>query len=241
MCDDEIGMALTHQPVVGVANRRERRVGRNPEDRIGVLRPVGFDADMVRPDAGIVARIEAKMPSDLAQIVILGRANPTVGERDMEQAAEEILEHRAIAREQTPDLPGIAVEPGCALAGQIEDEPNMVFFAGRDLEHFAKGGNFVAGDGAIGRCHLGTKRDHRNRKGDSLPRIVSLALAVAPRVPTHDMTRRAFEQRAERAAKGQLTGASKNTADKAHLLRGIRCGLVKRLAKRSVPLRLSIP
>ena len=63
-----------------------------------------------------------------------------------------------------------------------------------------------------------------------------LALAIAPRVPTRDMTRRAFEQRAERAAKGQLTSAGKNTADKAHLVRGIRCGPVKRLAKRSVPL-----
>src|SRR3984893_11661357 len=195
---------------------------------------------MVCPDAGIIARIKPEMPSDLAQIVILGRANPAVGERDMEQAAEEILEHRAIAREQTPDLPGVAVEPGGALAGEIEDEPHMLFFPGGNLEHFAKGGNFVAGDGTIGLCHLGAERDHRNRKGDPLPRVVILALAIAPRVPTRDMTRRAFEQGAERAAKGQLTSAGKNTADKAHLLRGIRCGPVKRLAKRSVPWRLSV-
>src|SRR5262245_39808999 len=220
-------MALTHQPVVSLTNGRELGGGFDPEDRVGVLRPIGFDADMVCPDAGMIARIEAEMPSDLAQIFILGRANPAVGERDMEEAAEEILEHRAIAREQTPDLPGVAVEPGRALAGQIEDEPNMLFFPGGDLEHFAKGGNFVAGDGTIGRCHLGTERDHRNRESDSLPRIVSLVLAVAPRVPTRDMTRRAFEQRAERAAKGQLTSAGKDTPDKAHLVRGIRCGPVK--------------
>ena len=83
-------MALTYQPAVGVANRRERRIGLDPEDRVGVLRPIGFDADMVCPDAGIIARVEPEMPSDLAQIVILGRANPAVGERYMEQAAEEI-------------------------------------------------------------------------------------------------------------------------------------------------------
>src|SRR5262249_30853513 len=104
LCDDEIGMALAHQPVVSLANGRERRVGLDPEDRIGILRPVGFDADMVCPDAGIIARVEAEMSSDLVQIVILGRAETAVGERYMEQAAEEILEHRAIGCEQTPDL-----------------------------------------------------------------------------------------------------------------------------------------
>src|SRR3984893_6934483 len=191
---------------------------------------------MVCPDAGIIARIKPEMPSDLAQIFILGRGNPAVGERYMEQAAEEILAHRAIAREQTLDLPGVAVEPGGALAGQVEDEPNMLFFASGNLEHFAKGGNFVAGDGTIGPCHLGAERDHRNREGDPLPRVVVLALAIAPRGPARDMTRRAFEQPAERAAQGQLTSAGKNTADKAHLVRGVRCGPVKRLAKRSVPL-----
>src|SRR6266481_2981756 len=185
-------MALTHQPVVSLTNGRELRVGLDPEDRIGVLRPVGFDADMVCPDAGVIARIEPEMPSDLAQIVILGRADPAVGERYMEQAAKEILEHRSIAREQASDLPGVAVEPGGALAGEIEDEPNMLLFAGGNLEHFAKGGNFVAGDCAVGLCHLGAERDHRNREGDPLPRVVSLALAIAPRVPTRDMTRRAF-------------------------------------------------
>ena len=177
---------------------------------------------MVCPDTSIISRVEAEMPSDLAQIVILGRANPTVGERYMEQAAEEILEHRAIAREQSPDLPGVAVKPGGALAGEIEDEPNMLFFAGGNLEHFAKGGNFIASDCTIGLCHLGAERDDRNREGDPLPRIVILALAIAPRVPTRDMTRRAFEQRAERAAKGQLSSAGKDTADKAHLFRSTR-------------------
>ena len=68
-----------------------------------------------------------------------------------------------------------------------------------------------------------------------LPRVVTLALAVAPWVPARDMPRRAFEQRAERAAEGQFTGAGKNTADKAHLFRGTRYEPVKRLAKRSVP------
>jgi hypothetical protein len=218
--------------VVSVANGRECGTGLDPEDRIGVVQPVGFDADMVCPNAGIIARVEPEMPSNLAQIVILGRANPAVGERDMEQAAEEILEYGAIAIEQTPDLSGVAVEPGGALAGQIEDEPNMLFFAGGNLEHFAKGGNFIAGDGTIGLCHLGAERNHRNREGDLLPRVVILALAIAPRGPTRDMTRRAFEQRAERPAKGQLTSTGKNTADKAHLLRGIWCEPVKRLAKR---------
>ena len=48
-------------------------------------------------------------------------------------------------------------------------------------------------------------------------------------------------KRAEWAAEGEFTGAGKNTADKAHLFRGTRYEPVKRLAKRSVPLRLSVP
>jgi len=35
----------------------------------------------------------------------------------MEQAAEQILEHRSIGREQTTDLAGVALEPGSTLAG----------------------------------------------------------------------------------------------------------------------------
>ena len=76
---------------------------------------------------------------------------------------------------------------------------------------------------------------------EGLPLAVTLALAIAPWGPARDMPRRAFEQRAKRTPKGELTGAGKYTADKAHLFRGTRYEPVKRLAKRSVPLRLSVP
>src|SRR5439155_3579759 len=136
-------VALPHEAMIGIEDHPDRRIGLDPEDRVWIFGPVMVDADVVRPDAGVFARIEAEMPCDLAQIGILGRADPAIGERNMKEAPEQVLKYGTIGGEQTPDLPGVAVEAGGALAGEIEDQPDMIVFAGRNLKHLAKGGDLV--------------------------------------------------------------------------------------------------
>ena len=81
-------MALAHETMIGVADRARRGVAADPEDRVGIGGPLLFHADVMRPDADIVAGIEAEMPGDLAQILILGRAEAAIRQSDMEEPAE---------------------------------------------------------------------------------------------------------------------------------------------------------
>src|SRR6516162_6261386 len=103
-------MAFAHEAVIGLSDRAEGGVPIDSEDCVRILGSLLFHADVVRPDAGVVASAEAEMPGDLAQIGILVEADPAVGEGDMEQPAEQIFEHPPVAREQTADLAGIALE-----------------------------------------------------------------------------------------------------------------------------------
>ena len=135
-----------------------------------VFGPRLFHAYVMRADADVVAGAKPEMPSDFAEIGILGRADAAVRQGDVEEPPEQIFEHRAIAREQTPDLPSIAVEPCSALARQIEDQPHMIFFARGHLKNFAKGGDLIASDGAVGARHLGAERDYRDRESDTATR-----------------------------------------------------------------------
>src|SRR6266851_2444980 len=100
------------------------------------------------------------MPSHFAQILVLGGEDASIRESNMEQAAEQVLKHRSIGREQTADLAGVALEPGSALAGEVKHQPHMLLFAGRNLKNLAKSCDFVAGDDAVGSRHLGAECDH---------------------------------------------------------------------------------
>jgi hypothetical protein len=171
---------------------------------------------MERPDAAIIASIKTEMVSDFAQIGILGRKDAAIGESNMEQTAEKIFEYRLIIGKQTADLAGVAFEPGGAFSGEVEDQPDMLFFARRDLEYFTKGGDLVAGDDAVGSGHLGAKGDDRDGEGDAAARIVVRASGGIMRLPTGDVARCPGEQCPERTTERQVAGAGDDATNKAH-------------------------
>ena len=135
-----------------------------------------------------------------------------------------ILEHCPIVREQTADLAGIALKPRGALAGEIEDQPHVIFFARWDLKDLTKGGDLVAGNCTVGLRHLGAERDYRNREGDTAARVAISAFADAMRVPSRNVMRHAVQQNTERPAKRQVAGTGNDAADKAHRTYSKRVG-----------------
>ena len=153
------------------------------------------------------------MPGDFAQIIILGGADAAIGEGDVKQTAEKVFEHGSVDCEQAAHLSRIALEPRGAFAGEVEDEPHVIFFSRRHLKNLAKGGDLVAGDRAIGLGHLGAERDHRDRERDAAPRVALHPLAVAIRQPVRNMAGGASKQGTERPAKGQISGAGNDAAD----------------------------
>src|SRR5262249_3403378 len=144
-------------------------------------------SDMEGPDPVVIGSLEPEMARYLAQIHVFGRADPAIGERDVEQPAKKIFEDHPVIREQTPDLTGIALKTGGALAGEVKDQPDMLLLARRDLEDLTKGGDFVAGNGAVGPGHLGAERDHRDCEGDSPAWVASTAFALALRIPARNV------------------------------------------------------
>ena len=209
-------MALTHEMVVGIADHPQRGVLAYSEDRVRIFGHLLFYADVMSPDTGVVAVIEAEMPGDLAQIRILGWADATVRQSDMEKPAEQIFEHRPIASEQTADLAGIALEPRYALAGEIEDHPHVILLARRDLKDLAKRSHLVPGNVAVGPRHLRAERNNRNREDDAATRVTVPAVVVALRMPGRNVACRTVQQGAERPAKGQVAGTGNDSADNAH-------------------------
>jgi hypothetical protein len=156
------------------------------------------------------------MPSHLAEISIFGGAEATISERDVEKTADQIFEHGSIRRKQTPDLTGIAFEPGGASAGKVKDQPNMLFFARGDLKHFAKSGEFVAANRTVGPSHLGPERDHCNRERDPPTGVVTAAIAVSVVAAVRKMADNPLEQLAHRPAQRQIVGNGNDPADQAH-------------------------
>src|SRR5689334_3892932 len=150
--------------MVSLTHYAEGSAGHYAENSVRIFPSVRRRADMEGPDSGIVGGIKTKMPGHLVQIIILGGADAAVGEGNMEETAEKILEHCPVASEQPAHLTRIALEPRRALAGEVEYEPDMVLFARRYLENLAKCRHFVAGYRAVGLGHLGAEGDYRDRE-----------------------------------------------------------------------------
>src|SRR5260370_24762090 len=131
------------------------------------------------------------MPGDFEQVIVLGGADAAIGEGDVKKTAEKVFEHHPIIGKQPADLSSVALEPGGALPGKIEDEPDMLLFAGRNLKNFAEGSDLVAGYRAIGLGHLGAEGDHGDRERDAAARVTIRNLPVAIRLqPACDQTPR---------------------------------------------------
>ena len=117
-------------------------------------------------------------------------------------------------------MSSVALEPGGALPGKIEDEPDVLLFVRRHLKDLAEGGDLVAGHRAVGLGHFGAERNHRDRECDATARVATRVLALTVRrQPARDQARCAREQVAERAAKRQIPGTGNDTANKAHRAR----------------------
>jgi len=129
-----------------------------------------------------------------------------------------MLEHDRIGGEQPPDLASVAFKSVTAFAGEVEDQPDMLFLTRRDLKHLVKGGDLVAGDVAIRPRHLGAERDRRDRKRNR-PARVGVGRIVPMPMPVHDVIGGTIEQCPERAAKGQIERARHYSANKAHRFR----------------------
>jgi hypothetical protein len=174
---------------------------------------------MKSADTHEIGCIEPEMPGDFTQISILGRKDAAIGEGNVKKPTEQVFQNRSVVREQPPDLAGIALEPGSAFPREVEHETDVLLLPGRDLKYFAKSGDLVASDDAIGSGHFGAESDHRDGERDAATRIILWTVAVDRRVPARDVPRGAAEQRAQRATKGQLSSAVHDAADKTHGLR----------------------
>src|SRR5262249_23935512 len=80
--DDQIGMTLAYQTMIGLADHAGGGVGHDAEDGVRILVEVVGRRDMQRPDAGVIRRIETEKPRHLSQIFVLGRANAAVSQRN---------------------------------------------------------------------------------------------------------------------------------------------------------------
>src|ERR1700731_4925098 len=176
-------MRLTDKTMVGLADCAGGSPGQHAENRVGIFGGILLRADVEGPNAGVIRSIETEMPGDFAQVIVLGGADEAIGESDVKKTAEEVLEHHPIIRKQPADLSSIALEPGGALPGKIENEPEMLLFARRHLKDLAEGGDLVAGHRAIGLGHFGAKRNHRDRDRDAATGAAIRVLAAAVRRP----------------------------------------------------------
>jgi hypothetical protein len=210
-------MGFPNQTVVRFADSIGRSSFHNPEDQVGVVAPVRFCPGVKRANTSVISGSKSENPGDLPQICVLGGAQEPIGEGNMKKPAEEILEHCPIVCKQTTDLPRVALKPGRTPAREIKDQSDMFFFPRRYLKDLAEGRNFVASNGAIGFCHFGAERDHGDGECDPASRI---AIGLRARgEPARNEAHCPGQQAAERAAKGQVSGASYETVNKTHHIR----------------------
>ena len=118
-------------------------------------------------DAAVFAGRKTENVGDTLQKFVLAGMQNAVGRRDLEQAVENVFQHRGIARKDTRDLSGIALVTGCVAAGEIEEAPHMRLLVRRHAEDAIEGFDFFVTHHAVGLRHLGGERDHRDGEGDA--------------------------------------------------------------------------
>ena len=213
--DNQVRMGFAHQPMISDADIAERRLRIDAEYGVGICAGRFFRLDVMRANTGVGGGIKAEQASDLAQIRVFGIAQLSISERDVEQPVQHMLQHDRIAREQPSDLTGVAVKSVGALAGEIEHQPDMVFFTGRYFKHLVKRRHLVAGNITIRPRHFSTERDRRDRERNRLPRV-DLRRTRSRTVVELNVMGDTIEQCAERPAKRELDRAADHSPDKAH-------------------------
>ena len=108
-----------------------------------------------------------KISPTAAQEAFLALVVAAVGERDVEEPLEDVLEHLRLVPEHPGDAARIGVEAGDVLAGEVEDAGGGGLVLGRDAEHLAERGDLGDAHQAVGLGHLGAEADDRDREGDA--------------------------------------------------------------------------
>ncbi len=109
-----------------------------------------------------------------------------VGNGDLEEGLEDVDQDMvvvgadavAVGVEEAGDLAGIGVKTRDVLAGKVVDPGGVLFLALGEGEDAAEGGDLVAGHGAVGLGHLGTKREDGDGEADGVFRRGIVAQAV---------------------------------------------------------------
>ena len=122
--------------------------------------------DMACAQGAELAFAHAKNAGNLAQEIILAIVIAAIGHGDMEQPLHQVAEHAGVQREHPGDPAGIFVKSRHILPCEVEHAGGFGFGFGRDVEHFAKGAHFVAGDLPVSFGHFRAQRDNGDGKGD---------------------------------------------------------------------------
>ena len=208
-------MVLADQPPVGLLDLVVAGVAADAEDLVGIG---GVGAHEGGPDPLERVVVEAEDPGHLAQEVELRRVNVAVGAGDVEQAAEQFLEHRRLVAEHEGHLLGVGLETAGVLLRLVEDPPDVLHLPGRDPEHLLEGVDLGAGDDAVGLGHLGAEHDDGDGERDLLGAGGDRGFAFAPPGAdlVHRMTGDGADQRPQRSAEGEPGNAADDFTPDAH-------------------------
>ncbi len=168
-----VGVGVADQRLPGLAGGIAGGVAGQAQHVIGITRR---PLDQPGADDAETSLIQTKDLRDMGQERILAGVIAAIGDRDLKQGFQNIDQHMvvigadrmAIGIEKPRDLAGIGVKPRHILPCQVEDMGGMFLFAFGEGEDAAKGGDFVAGHGAIGLGHLGPKGKDGDGKADRL-------------------------------------------------------------------------
>ena len=155
-------MIGAHQLAPRRAPLFKRSIGSYAQNRIGQRRCIGHKP---RPKRGKVAVIHRKNLRHPHQERIFIRVVHAVGHGDVEQPFDQIVQHLGLVRKHLRNACGVILETGHIMTRQIEHPRRTLLVGLGDLEHFAKGGNFVAGHLPVGLGHLGPQGNHGNGEG----------------------------------------------------------------------------
>ena len=101
---------------------------------------------------------DAEDAADGGEELLLALVVVAVGERDVEQALEDVGEHLRPVAEHAGDAGGVGLEAGDVLAGEVEDAGGGGLVLGGDAEDLAEGGDLGDVHQAVGLGHLGAER-----------------------------------------------------------------------------------
>jgi hypothetical protein len=156
-----------HEVAPAGADRGEVGVARHAEHQPRVVAPA---LEVARLDAREGALVDAEPVGDRAQEGLLALVVAAVGEGDLEQALEDVLEHPRLVAEHCRDALGVGVEAGDVLAREVEDAGGGGLVGGGDLEHLAEGGDLGRAHEAVGLGHLRPEADDGDGEGDAVLR-----------------------------------------------------------------------